>query len=295
MGDGFSNPVATNLGILVRQALQSVNYVAGTSGWRIARDGSAEFNSAVIRGELDVGVAPNPRVIVTTSIPASLVAASADFDWVAGVFKWYNSTDYEFEVIGYFNVPSFHSFTIVATGTYSNAAGAVNFDSFRQNVGANPTWLYGSDTYNAGAMNWTFRNGFFSTSATVTNTMNALDTYVGASFETWHALVLQNGWANFGGAFVTANYRKIASPPRACEIVGVISGGTNAAGTVIGNVPVGYRPLTQQRALTYAFGAGMNISTETPAIDIKTNGDIALVGTVNAAILSLRAIYNTDI
>ena len=294
-GEGFANPFTNNIGTMVRQALQSVNFVAGVSGWQITRVGNAEFNNATIRGELDVGTSPNPRVIVTTSIPATLVAASTDFDWVAGVFKWYNATDYEFEVIGYYNVPSFHASTIVGVGAYSVGLGSVNFDFFRQNAGVGQTLLYGSDVYNATSLNWTYRNGFFSTSSTVTNTMNALDTYIGASFENWHAMVLQNGWGNFGGAFVTANYRKVASPPRCAEIVGVISGGVNAAGTIITNLPAAYRPITQQRALTYAFGAGMNIATETPAIDIKTNGDVTLNGTVNAAILSLRAIYNLDI
>lgn len=38
--------------VLVRPALQSPDYVAGTSGWQVAIDGSAEFNDVVIRGTL---------------------------------------------------------------------------------------------------------------------------------------------------------------------------------------------------------------------------------------------------
>jgi hypothetical protein len=44
---------------LVRTGIRSTNYVAGVSGWRIGRDGSAEFLNALIRGELMVGV-PDP-------------------------------------------------------------------------------------------------------------------------------------------------------------------------------------------------------------------------------------------
>lgn len=36
---------------LVRTAIRSPDYVAGLLGWRIARDGSAEFNNVTVRGE----------------------------------------------------------------------------------------------------------------------------------------------------------------------------------------------------------------------------------------------------
>jgi hypothetical protein len=47
---GFSNPVFGGNGTLIRPAAQSPNYVAGSTGWSIMRDGSAEFNNLVIRG-----------------------------------------------------------------------------------------------------------------------------------------------------------------------------------------------------------------------------------------------------
>ena len=43
------NPVVGST-ILRRPAIQSPNYVAGTSGWTINADGSAEFNNLNIRG-----------------------------------------------------------------------------------------------------------------------------------------------------------------------------------------------------------------------------------------------------
>lgn len=46
---GFGNPVFGG-NVLIRPAIKSPNYVAGTSGWNIARDGSAEFNNLAIRG-----------------------------------------------------------------------------------------------------------------------------------------------------------------------------------------------------------------------------------------------------
>jgi hypothetical protein len=47
---GFSNPISTAGGILIRTLLQSVNFVAGVSGWRITKTGSAQFNDVTIVG-----------------------------------------------------------------------------------------------------------------------------------------------------------------------------------------------------------------------------------------------------
>lgn len=41
--------------VLIREAEQSQNYVAGVSGWRIAANGDAEFNNIIARGKLITG------------------------------------------------------------------------------------------------------------------------------------------------------------------------------------------------------------------------------------------------
>lgn len=48
----FANPIVGAGGELVREAIRSNNYVAGTSGWIIRADGTAEFQDVVIRGTL---------------------------------------------------------------------------------------------------------------------------------------------------------------------------------------------------------------------------------------------------
>jgi hypothetical protein len=47
---GFVNPILGGGGALVRPAMRSPNYVAGTSGWITNRAGNAEFNDLVLRG-----------------------------------------------------------------------------------------------------------------------------------------------------------------------------------------------------------------------------------------------------
>lgn len=48
----FGNPIIDGGGGLLRTDIQSPNYVPGVAGWRIARDGSAEFLSAAIVGSV---------------------------------------------------------------------------------------------------------------------------------------------------------------------------------------------------------------------------------------------------
>lgn len=48
----FNNPIAGGLD-LIREALQSPNYVPGSAGWSINQDGFAEFNGVVFRGTLN--------------------------------------------------------------------------------------------------------------------------------------------------------------------------------------------------------------------------------------------------
>lgn len=63
----FSNPILGGGGELVRDNIHSSNYVAGVSGWKINRDGDAEFNDVTVRGELDVQGSDGSRIRARTS------------------------------------------------------------------------------------------------------------------------------------------------------------------------------------------------------------------------------------
>lgn len=83
--------------VLVRPALQSPDYVAGASGWRVAVDGSAEFNRVTIRGGTVIGgeslyydPAPGAGNLIMS------IAATAGTDPYGNTFErglaWYTST-----------------------------------------------------------------------------------------------------------------------------------------------------------------------------------------------------------
>jgi hypothetical protein len=58
----FRNPAIAG-SYLVRPAIQSPNYVLGSAGWTINRDGSSEFNSGTFRGSLNSGNPSGQHVV----------------------------------------------------------------------------------------------------------------------------------------------------------------------------------------------------------------------------------------
>lgn len=59
----FNNSILSGT-VLARENIQSEGFVAGTSGWIIERDGDAEFNSIVVRGDIiSIGALYTTRLI----------------------------------------------------------------------------------------------------------------------------------------------------------------------------------------------------------------------------------------
>lgn len=126
-------------------------------------------------------------------------------------------------------------------------------------------------------------------SAAVTGAVTTGSAGVTVAAETWHALTLAASWANFGSGFVTAQYRKVPSPANSVEIIGVIGGGTATANTTIATLPAGYRPTNTIREKIYAFGPGtLNVTDETPAVNIDSSGNIKIIGSAGATIVSFH-------
>lgn len=66
----FGNPII-GLEELIRSAIRSKNFESGVSGWRISREGDAEFNAIIIRGTIGdaiiIGPSSGSQVIVNVS------------------------------------------------------------------------------------------------------------------------------------------------------------------------------------------------------------------------------------
>lgn len=62
----------------------------------------------------------------------------------------------------------------------------------------------------------------------------------GDHIDLWRPMTLQNGWANRGAGFPPAQYRMLSNGN--VQYVLNVTGGTTTSGTVIANLPVGFRP-----------------------------------------------------
>lgn len=79
MGFARNTPVLAGV-VLVRSAIQSVNYVAGVSGWTINQDGSSEFNNVTVRGNVLVSGNNNSYIhLYTTSLGGGVNAAIYEY------------------------------------------------------------------------------------------------------------------------------------------------------------------------------------------------------------------------
>lgn len=101
----------------------------------------------------------------------------------------------------------------------------------------------------------------------------------GGAGETFHTLTYQNGWTDFGGAFQTGKYKRVAAPNNSILLVGVIAPGTKVDGTIVANLPVGYRPATN----TVRFPVAQDGTVATnQRMDLDTAGNLKIQG-VNLA------------
>lgn len=64
---GFSNAIIGGAEVLIRSAMRSANWVAHTAGWKLSKDGTADLNSATLRGSLEVDGANNSFGKLTTT------------------------------------------------------------------------------------------------------------------------------------------------------------------------------------------------------------------------------------
>lgn len=99
------------------------------------------------------------------------------------------------------------------------------------------------------------------------------------------SLTLQNSWVNNSGGYETAKYYK--SSEGMVNLIGLIKSGTTSFGTVIANLPSGFRPLNTHMFIL----ASSDGSTGKPSIvEVKSNGDISCGATVSNGYLSLDGI-----
>jgi Tfp pilus assembly protein PilE len=89
------------------------------------------------------------------------------------------------------------------------------------------------------------------------------------TLDLWTDLTLQNGWANYNNSYATAGFTR--SPTGRVFLKGLVRYGTVTNGTVIANLPQGYRPAGK---LVFQAATSANVSGR---IDVAANGDVIIV------------------
>lgn len=81
----------------------------------------------------------------------------------------------------------------------------------------------------------------------------------------WSSPTLQNGWVNYGGSYPTLQYTRDSD--KVVTVRGLVKSGTTTGGTVIANLPLGYRPPGQE-----LFTVASN--DDFGRVDVTTSGNI---------------------
>lgn len=68
----FNNPIVGGNDTLIRAKIQSENYVPGVDGWRISRNGNAEFNDIIVRGSGIFGPNPGRHIEINETFPSEI-------------------------------------------------------------------------------------------------------------------------------------------------------------------------------------------------------------------------------
>lgn len=100
--------------------------------------------------------------------------------------------------------------------------------------------------------------------------------------ETWHTLTLSNAWVAAGAPWATPAVRQM--PDGTILLRGLITSGTNANGTVLFTLPVGYRPTS---TVGFLCQGDATISPFLANVQIATTGAVTVfnLGTAKAVVL----------
>jgi hypothetical protein len=91
--------------------------------------------------------------------------------------------------------------------------------------------------------------------------------------EPWQNVTLQNGWVNYGTGYAAPQFYK--DKEGVIHVKGLIQNGTTAQGTVLFNLPAGYRPSERRIVQTLTGGTGTPYGVAS-RIDILPNGDVII-------------------
>lgn len=236
---------------------------------------------ALIAGELDIGVSPNPRVFIGSTIPPELQAfyTAAGTPVTQVVLYYLNATDYYYQANCSGGSVTFANGLSIGGTIYEKDV------YFWESFDAEPFWFVAQNTVQAifvgsgvrapsASEFWIFDASMSVESrgplrlAGDTRSTGIVSEVSGAD-ETWHSVTINPPWSNRGAGFPGFSYRLVPSPINSVQLVGQLTVGGAASGSTIGTLPAGYRPTTAIGAPAANDGASPEV-----LIEVETTGDI---------------------
>lgn len=257
----FRNPIIGGNDTLVRQAMQSEGFVAGSSGWRITRDGDAEFNDVTVRGEFETGTGGDGIEIVGSPIP------SIDFDTS-------NADEVSGAKIGYVALGG-NNFALQGPD-FGQGADYIHFEA-DPDTNHQFLTLRGVDglqliTENTEAQVFLQGDaiGLFAPGGILISQSDISLEEAGTRIKRGSivAPTLQNSWVNFGSGVAEAGYCEM--PDGTGMLTGVIKDGVTTFGTVLFTLPAALRPDADH--VFPSIGNGARVAQ----LVVQDDGDVVL-------------------
>lgn len=294
----FRDSIVSGL-TLVRDAIRSLGYQAGVTGWSINRDGSAEFSDATIRGNLTVGgTAPNIELVEPPNIPSELDTyydGLTDTVHAAIIFR-IDANDYQYEA--QLDQQKAHGLCLGGTikelyrtdaqaGTPAMRLGvAETGQAILHRIGdftapGSLQEIWGTqEIFNPNSPGQMVFRVSGASLAVKSLSIAAIIDDAGTA-ESWHNFSLGNGWTNRGAGFPSFAYRKVAAPAESIQIVGQMNTGTVTDGTTIATLPVGYRPITQHLIVA------RDAANSSAYLAVNTSGSIQIFDAAGSSVLQV--------
>lgn len=245
----FNNPIVAGE-TLVIPGVESDGYATGIDGWRIARDGTAEFNEVTVRGDVEiqdflriVGSDPDATIElgVTGGTPVIDITSNDGTR-----FRFISSTS-DSLVVGPTSDPNSRLIFVDGEGI-----------ALRSSVTGGVSILFDDD------------DGFLKRG-----------TYSPWTESGWTNVSLQNSWNTTGvTAFDDPSFKR--NIDGRLWMRGAMNNGTKTDGTLLFTLPTGHRP-----AMLKQLRCSGDVAGTSPVIQVNTNGEVRVyqMGASNALVI----------
>lgn len=240
-----NNPIVGGT-VLRRPAIQSPNYVAGSTGWAIVVDGSAEFNNLTARGTFIVGTVPGTHIVLDpatgnlvmydSSNNIRIVMSPPDIDLAPAPIHGLSYNLFPAKIT---------TNTNDGTGTAAGVAGYITIISPLDDTQAGPQAFVQIQSRSHDGTTTKSVIILSADTAELTGTTRAdggivaQDPNSAGNNETWHAFPYSNSWADAGGTSMGLKYRLTATGT--VHIHGTAHS-PNPFNSVLGTLGAAYRP-----------------------------------------------------